>query len=75
MTVFTAPVFDATVDVDGNDLFRGKGAAEGWAAKLAKEIETEVGVRKIGPGWALCAQFDGEEGLWGVMGQRLKRIN
>ncbi len=75
MTIFAASVFDATVIVDDHELIKGRGAAEGWAAKLAKELETEVTVRKVGAGWALCAQLDGAEVLWGVLGQRLARIN
>jgi hypothetical protein len=74
MTIFAAPVFDATVVVDGNELFKGKGAAQMWAEKLAKEIETAVTVEKIGTGWALCGQVDGVDCVWGIYGQRLKRI-
>jgi hypothetical protein len=74
MTIFAAPVFDATVVFEGNELFKGRGAAEMWAEKLAKEIESPVTVRKIGTGWALCGQVDGIECVWGVYGQRLKRI-
>jgi hypothetical protein len=74
MTIFAAPVFDATVVVDGNELFKGKGAAQMWAEKLAKEIESEVTVQKIGAGWALCGQVDGVDCTWGIYGQRLKRL-
>jgi hypothetical protein len=74
MTIFSAPVFDATVIVDGNELFKGKGAAELWAEKLAAEIGSPVTVRKIGNGWALCGQDDGVDCVWGIYGQRLKRI-
>jgi hypothetical protein len=74
MTIFAAPVFDATVVFEGNELFKGRGAAEMWAEKLAREIESPVTVRKIGTGWALCGQVDGVECVWGVYGQRLKRI-
>ena len=74
MTLFTAPVFDACVTVNGNELFKGRGAAEGWATKLAAEVQTPVRVEKIGSGWALCAQVDGVDVVWGVYGQRLKRI-
>jgi hypothetical protein len=74
MTIFAAPVFDATVVVDGNELFKGKGAAQMWAEKLAKEIESDVTVQKIGNGWALCGQVDGVDCVWGIYGQRLKRI-
>jgi hypothetical protein len=75
MTIFATPVFDATVMVDGNELFKGKGAAEGWADKLAKAIESPVTVRKIGNGWALVGQDDGVDCVWGIYGQRLKRID
>lgn len=74
MTIFAAPVFDATVVVDGNELFKGKGAAQMWAEKLAAELGTEVTVGKIGNGWALYGKVDGEDCIWGVYGQRLKRI-
>ena len=74
MTLFAAPVFDACVVVNGNELFKGRGAAEGWAKKLAVEIKAPVHVDKIGSGWALCANVDGADVVWGVYGQRLKRI-
>lgn len=74
MTLFAAPVFDACVVVDGNELFKGRGAAEGWAKKLAIEIKAPVRVEKLGSGWALCADVDGAAVVWGVYGQRLKRI-
>ncbi|MCD2515061.1 hypothetical protein LQ564_01895 [Massilia sp. G4R7] len=74
MSVFSASVFDATVVVDGQELFKGRGAAQGWAEKVAKELETEVTVEKIGTGWALKATVDGEPRTWGIHGQRLSRI-
>lgn len=74
MTLFAAPVFDACVIVNGNELFKGRGAAEGWAKKLALEIKMAVRVEKIGNGWALCSHLDGADVVWGVYGQRLKRI-
>ena len=74
MTIFAAPVFDATVVFEGNELFKGKGAAQGWAEKLAAELGTEITVEKIGTGWALRGQVDGEDCTWGIYGQRLKRI-
>jgi hypothetical protein len=74
MTLFAAPVFDATVIVDGNELFKGRGAAEGWAKKLTVEVGNDVTVRKIGGGWVLCSVIDGAECVWGIYGQRLKRI-
>lgn len=75
MTIFAAPVFDATVIFEDKELFKGRGAAMGWAEKLAREVETEVTVQKVGTGWALCGTLDGEQCLWGIHGQRLKRIN
>ena len=74
MTIFAAPVFDATVVYEGNELFKGKGAAQGWAEKLAAELGTGITVEKIGTGWALRGQVDGIECTWGIFGQRLKRI-
>lgn len=74
MTVFAAPVFDATVVVNEQELFKGRGAAEGWAKKLAAEVGGEVTVKKIGGGWALCGNVDGTDCTWGVYGQRLKRV-
>ena len=74
MTLFAVPVFDATVIVEGNELFKGKGAAEHWAKRLAVEVGSNVAVRKIGGGWALCGTVDGIDCIWGIHGQRLKRI-
>ena len=56
MTIFAMSVFDATVIYDGKELFKGQGAATGWAEKLAKEIESRVTVEKIGTGWALIGR-------------------
>lgn len=75
MTVFAMPVFDATVIYDGKELFKGQGAAKGWAEKLAKEIDSSVTVEKIGTGWALCGEVDGVACQWGILGQRLKRFD
>lgn len=75
MTVFAMPVFDATVIYEGKELFKGQGAAKGWAEKLARELETEVTVEKIGTGWALCGHVDGVACQWGILGQRLKRLD
>ena len=75
MTIFAVPIFDATVTVEGNDLFKGKGAAEGWAAKLAAELGSAVVVKKLGAGWALCGESDGVACVWGLHGQRLCRVN
>ena len=73
-TIFAVPVFDATIVVDGNELFKGQGSAKQWAQKLATEIDSEVVVKKIGNGWALCGTVDGIDCVWGVYGQRLKRL-
>ena len=75
MTIFAMSVFDATVIYDGKELFKGQGAASGWAVKLAKEIESPVTVEKIGTGWALVGRVDGVDCRWGIMGQRLKRLD
>ena len=74
MSVFSAPVFDATVVFEGQELFKGRGAAQTWAEKVAKELETEVTVETIGTGWVLKATVDGEPRSWGIFGQRLSRI-
>lgn len=74
MSVFAAPVFDATVIYNGQELFKGRGAAQGWAEKVAKELETAITVEKIGTGWALRGQVDGADVTWGIYGQRLSRI-
>lgn len=73
-TIFAVPVFDATVIVNGNELFKGQGSASMWAEKLAAEIGSPVSVRKLGTGWALYGQVDGTHCVWGIHGQRLKRI-
>lgn len=75
MTIFAAPVFDGTVLVDGHELFKGQGSAAQWAKKLAAEIGSDVTAKKIGNGWALCGVVDGVDCVWGVYGQRIKRIN
>lgn len=75
MTLFSVPVFDATVIFEGKELFKGKGAAENWAQRLAAEIGSPVTVRKIGTGWALCGNVDGVDRDWGIYGQRLKRLD
>lgn len=74
MTVFAASVFDATVIFEGHELFKGQGSARAWADKVAKELETEVLVEKVGTGWVLKATVDGEPRTWGIFGQRLSRI-
>lgn len=75
MTLFAVPIFDATVTVEGNELFKGKGSAVHWAERLAVEIGSEVVVKKIGSGWALYGAVDGTDCVWGIHGQRLNRIN
>lgn len=75
MTIFAAPVFDATVMFENKELFKGKGAAGVWAEKLAKELEIPITVEKIGTGWALCGTLDGVACAWGIVGQRLKRLD
>ncbi len=74
MTIFAVPVFDATVVVNDQELFKGRGSAEAWAKKLAAEVGGEVTVKKIGGGWALCGKVDGVDCTWGLYGQRLKRV-
>ncbi len=74
-SVFAAPVFDATVIFEGNELFKGQGAATQWAQKLAAEIGSDVTVKKIGTGWALCGAVDGVGCTWGIYGQLLKRLD
>jgi hypothetical protein len=75
MTVFTMPVFDATVIYEGHELFKGRGSASMWAEKLAAEIKSPVTVEKIGTGWALIGRADGVDRRWGVHGQRLKSLD
>ncbi|WP_426109647.1 hypothetical protein [Massilia sp. PWRC2] len=72
MTIFAAPIFDATVIFQDQELFKGQGAASLWAEKLSKELEIPITVEKIGTGWALCGRQDGADCTWGIMGQRLK---
>lgn len=74
-TLFATPVFDATVIVEGNELFKGQGSATQWAQRLAAEIGSAVSAKKIGNGWALCGAVDGVDQVWGIYGQRLKRID
>jgi hypothetical protein len=75
MTVFAASIFDATVIFEGNELFKGQGAARGWADKVAAEIGGPVTVEKVGTGWVLCGAVDGVACRWGILGQRLKRLD
>ncbi|MYM72741.1 hypothetical protein GTP55_17635 [Duganella sp. FT109W] len=75
MTIFAASVFDATVIYEGNELFKGQGAAKGWAEKLARELECDIGVEKLGTGWVLTGTVDGVACKWSIVGQRLKRMD
>lgn len=75
MTVFAASIFDATVIFEGNELFKGQGSASMWAERLAKEVGSEVTVKKLGTGWALYGSIDGLDCVWAIYGQRLKRIS
>jgi hypothetical protein len=74
-TVFAVPVFDTTVVVDDNELFKGQGSATQWAKRLAAEIGTTVVAKKIGGGWALCSAVDGNERTWGIYGLRIKQVD
>ncbi len=75
MTVFAMSVFDATIVVEGNELFKGRGSATQWAERVAAELGIEVTVEKIGNGWVLRGVVDGVDCVWGVYGQRIKRMN
>jgi hypothetical protein len=75
MTVFAQPVFDATIVVNGNELFKGQGSATQWAQKLTAEIGSPVTARKLGNGWALYGTVDDVDCVWCVYGQRIKRID
>lgn len=74
-TVFAAPVFDTSVIYEGKELFKGKSAAENWAKKLGAELDCATTVQKIGTGWAICGNVDGDDCIWAIHGQRIKRIN
>jgi len=71
MTIFSQSVFDATVIYNDNELFKGQGAALGWAAKVAAELGTPVTVEKVGTGWVLCGTVDGQPRRWCIVGQRI----
>jgi len=75
MTVFIKSVFDGTVIFEGQELFKAQGAAKQWAQQVGNELGIPVEARKIGPGWALFGTLDGVEVVWGIYGQRLKRIS
>jgi len=74
MSVFSKPVFDGTVVFEDKELFKGQGTAKQWAQLVGNELGIPVEVRKVGTGWALCGTIDGTETVWGIYGQRLKRI-
>lgn len=75
MSVFSKPVFEGTVVFENKELFKGQGAAKQWAQQVGNELGIAVEPRKVGTGWALVGVLDGVETLWGIYGQRLKRIN
>lgn len=75
MSVFIKPVFDGTVIFEDKELFKGQGTARQWAQQVGGELGITVEVRKIGTGWALVGNVDGVETVWGIYGQRLKRIS
>jgi CO/xanthine dehydrogenase Mo-binding subunit len=75
MSVFSKPVFEGTVVFDGKELFKGQGSARQWAQKVEDELGIPVEAVKIGTGWALAGAVDGVDTLWGIYGQRLKRIS
>jgi hypothetical protein len=75
MSVFVKPVFEGTVVFEGKELFKGQGAAKHWAQQVAGELGIPVEPRKIGTGWALVGTIDGIATVWGIYGQRLKRID
>jgi hypothetical protein len=71
MTIFAQSVFDATVIYNGHEMFKGQGAALGWAAKVAAETGSPVTVEKVGTGWILCGAVDGQPRRWCIVGQRI----
>lgn len=71
MTIFSQSVFDATVIYQGNEFFKGQGAANGWAAKVAAELGAPVTVEKFGTGWVLLGEVDGQPRRWCIVGQRI----
>jgi len=73
-SVFSMSVFEATITVDDNDFFKGQGAASLWAERVSKETGNKIAAKKIGNGWALSGQVDGLEVIWGIYGQRLRRV-
>jgi hypothetical protein len=75
MSVFIKQVFEGTVVFEGKELFKGQGAAKQWAQQVGNELGIPpVEARKIGTGWALVGNIDGVETIWGIYGQRLRRI-
>lgn len=75
MSVFIKQVFEGTVLFEGQELFKGQGAAKQWAQQVGNELGISVEARRIGTGWALVGNIDGAETVWGIYGQRLKRIS
>lgn len=75
MSVFSKPVFEGTVEFEGNELFKGQGAAKQWAQQVGQELDIKVEAVKRGTGWALVGTLDGVEVVWGIFGQRLARIS
>ena len=75
MSVFIKPVFDGTVIFEDKELFKDQGAAKQWARQVGSEMGIPVEARKIGTGWALFGTIDGVETVWGIYGQRLKRVS
>ena len=75
MSVFSKPVFEGTVVFDGHELFKGQGSAKHWAQQVSDELGIPVAAVRMGTGWALAGIEDGVEVVWGIYGQRLKRIS
>lgn len=75
MSVFIKPVFEGTVVFEGKELFKGQGAARQWAQQVGNELGIQVDAVKVGTGWALVGTVDGVRTMWGIYGQRLKRIS
>lgn len=75
MSVFIKPVFEGTVIFEDKELFKGQGAARQWAVQVGNELGIEVEARRLGTGWALVGNLDGVETVWGIYGQRIKRIS
>jgi hypothetical protein len=74
-SVFSMSVFEATITVGAHDFFKGQGAASLWAERVSKETGKKVVAKKVGNGWALSGMVDDVEVIWGIFGQRLKRVD